>query len=258
MIEPIMLEKIRHELKRIEAEENVVILYAIESGSRAWGFPSQDSDYDVRFIYSRTKEDYLSIDDPRDVLEYPINDLLDISGWDLKKALKLCRKGNPALAEWLYSPVVYQANSLFLNEFRQLADSYFSASSMIHHYLHMADGNFRGYLKSDLVKIKKYFYVLRPILACMWIEKYRCNPPILFVDLLNDPILAPELRRCIEALLARKLAGEEFDLELKIERINQFIEEKINYYQQYVHTLAKFDVPDNQMANALFRKWLKQ
>ncbi|TCV89849.1 nucleotidyltransferase domain-containing protein [Testudinibacter aquarius] len=256
MITDEMLNKIRQEITRIESEEKVLVLYAVESGSRAWGFPSQDSDYDVRFIYSRTQADYLLIDEPRDVLEYPISDPLDISGWDLKKALKLCRKGNPALSEWLYSPIVYQVNAPFLSEFRQLAQSYFSPSSMIHHYLHMADGNFRGYLKSDLVKIKKYFYVLRPILACMWIEKYAKNPPILFTDLLNDAVLEPMLRHKIEVLLTRKLAGEEFDLEEKIQPLNDFIEQKIKYYQLYVQSLAKPELPDDSAANLLFRKWI--
>ncbi|KGQ69383.1 hypothetical protein A1D23_02775 [Chelonobacter oris] len=253
-----MMEKISRELKKIEQEENVTILYAVESGSRAWGFPSQDSDYDVRFIYVRTQADYLSIDEPRDVLEYPINDLLDISGWDLKKALKLGRKGNPALSEWLYSPIVYQVNMPFLSAFRQLAAAYFSPRNMIHHYLHMADGNFRGYLRSDLVKIKKYFYVLRPILACIWIEKYQKNPPILFADLLNDALLASDLKKEIDRLLVRKLAGEEFNLEPKVENINRFIEEKITYYQHYVLTLEKCRLPDNNAANVLFRTWIKE
>lgn len=105
-------EKIRREilarLKQIEKDEDVDIFYACESGSRAWGFPSADSDYDVRFIYSRPTDWYLSIDEKRDVIELPIVDEIDISGWDVKKALKLLRKSNPPLLEWLQSPIVYK------------------------------------------------------------------------------------------------------------------------------------------------------
>jgi predicted nucleotidyltransferase len=99
---------ILEQLEQIEQEEQVTILYACESGSRAWGFPSQDSDYDVRFIYLHKPEWYLSIYDKRDVIERPINNMLDINGWDLRKALNLFRKSNPPLLEWLQSPIQYK------------------------------------------------------------------------------------------------------------------------------------------------------
>lgn len=102
-----MEDTIRSRLDAIQASENVCIVYACESGSRAWGFPSADSDYDVRFIYVRPVEWYLSIDDKRDVIECPVEDGLDINGWDLRKALRLSRKSNPPLLEWLGSPIVY-------------------------------------------------------------------------------------------------------------------------------------------------------
>ncbi len=91
-----MREKIKLELERIEKENDVKILFAVESGSRAWGFPSKDSDYDVRFVYMHPVEWYLSIHDKRDVIEYPISDDLDISGWDIKKSVTTICKVKPS------------------------------------------------------------------------------------------------------------------------------------------------------------------
>ncbi|MBS4161445.1 nucleotidyltransferase domain-containing protein, partial [Klebsiella pneumoniae] len=102
-----MNQRINEELANIENMNHVKILFAVESGSRAWGFPSQDSDYDVRFIYVHQKDWYLSIDEKRDVIERPIHESLDISGWELTKALRLFRKSNPPLLEWLSSEMVY-------------------------------------------------------------------------------------------------------------------------------------------------------
>lgn len=111
-------------LQEIEKKENVKILLAVESGSRAWGFESPDSDYDVRFIYVRQKEDYLRLDKIRDVIELPLNDVLDMNGWDLQKALRLLHKSNPTLFEWLASPIVY-LETPFAEELRAIMPKYF-------------------------------------------------------------------------------------------------------------------------------------
>ena len=124
-----MQQTIRSRLVEIEANDHVRIVYACESGSRAWGFPSVNSDYDVRFIYIRPTEWYLSIDEKRDVIEYPIDELLDITGWDLKKALKLLRKTNPPLLEWLGSPIVYLEKGSFAEKMRQLAKEFYSPTA---------------------------------------------------------------------------------------------------------------------------------
>lgn len=161
-----MKEKIIARLNNVETEECVKILYACESGSRAWGFPSADSDFDVRFLYLHPKDWYLSIDleQKRDVIERPISDQIDLSGWDLRKALWLFRKSNPPLLEWLGSPIVYWERYSTATQMRQLAETYYSPKACMYHYLHMARGNYREYLKGEHVWIKKYFYVLRPIL----------------------------------------------------------------------------------------------
>lgn len=75
-------EVIQEKLREIELRENVKVLYAVESGSRAWGVASPDSDYDVRFIYVRNQKDYLRLDEVRDVIEWQLDEVLDINGWD--------------------------------------------------------------------------------------------------------------------------------------------------------------------------------
>lgn len=103
-----MIDLIQNKIKEIEQEENVEVILAVESGSRAWGFESVDSDYDVRFIYIRKKEDYLKLNPPRDVIEWQLDEVLDINGWDLSKTLKLLYKSNPTVFEWLSSPIIYK------------------------------------------------------------------------------------------------------------------------------------------------------
>lgn len=149
-----MKARITTELARIEAEEQVRILYACESGSRAWGFPSRDSDYDVRFIYVRRVDWYLSIYDKRDVIERPISGMLDINGWDLRKALNLFRKSNPPLLEWLRSPIVYKESYSTAEGIRRIFPATFSPRSCMYHYLHMARGNYREYLQGEQVRVK--------------------------------------------------------------------------------------------------------
>lgn len=105
-----MQKEILKTLNQIEAQHNVKILYACESGSRAWGFPSPDSDYDVRYLYIRPVEAYLKLFPERDVIEGPIDEIKDFVGWDLQKALKLLMKGNAPLIEWVRSPIVYKDN----------------------------------------------------------------------------------------------------------------------------------------------------
>lgn len=252
-------QHIIEELNAIEREEQVRILYACESGSRAWGFPSKDSDYDVRFIYIRPVDWYLSIDEKRDVIERPISNMLDINGWDLKKALKLFRKSNPPLLEWLQSPIQYMENYSVAERIRDISPLSFSPKSCMHHYLHMAKGNYRDYLQGEQVKIKKYFYVLRPILACEWIEKYNSMPPIEFQSLVEGLVPeSSELKAVIMELLARKIAGDEMDYEPRIDPINEFLETKITYYEQIAHGLRDADGSLNDQLDALFRSALKE
>lgn len=250
--------KIDSELKRIEEEEGVRILYACESGSRAWGFPSKDSDYDVRFIYVRPVDWYLSLFEKRDVIERPISDQLDINGWDLKKALNLFRKSNPPLLEWLQSPIQYMEQYGVTEQIRQLSPLTFSPRSSMYHYLHMAKGNFREYLQGEYVKIKKYFYVLRPILACQWIEEHGSMPPMEFEDLVEQILPESTLKQEVYTLLTRKKAGVEFDLEPKITVINDYLDRQIAYFEETAKHIAVSGEKQEAALDALFRDALRE
>lgn len=225
------MDKVRQEiekrLRQLEREEEVSVFYACESGSRAWGFPSDNSDYDVRFLYAHPINRYLSIDDERDVIERKISNLIDMSGWDIRKALKLLRKSNPPLLEWINSPIVYRQRFDIIERIRILMPDYYSPKSCLHHYLSMAEGNFREYLKGDVVWVKKYFYVLRPILACKWIESGYGVVPMEFETLVDRLIDNNELRLAINELLRRKRGGQELDSEPSIPIINDFIDTEL-------------------------------
>jgi predicted nucleotidyltransferase len=224
-----VLAEIQSSLTAIEAEEQCAILLAVESGSRAWGFASTDSDYDVRFIYVRPVEWYLSIDveHKRDVVERPISGYLDVSGWDLRKALRLLRKSNPPLLEWLQSPIVYREHPVLGKRLRALIPDSYSPLATHYHYLHMAQGNFRGYLQGEIVWRKKYLYVLRPLLALRWIEAGLGPVPIEFEKVLNATVPSGAVRQAIDYLLAAKRAGAELDHGPRINEISDFVEREL-------------------------------
>ena len=246
-------------LKGIESEERVKVLYAVESGSRGWGFESQDSDYDVRFIYTHSLDWYLSIEEGKDVIEYPVSNQLDISGWDIKKALKLFKNSNPPLYEWLISPIIYLEEGSFVQKLKELIPQFYSPVSSMYHYLSMAKGNYKAYLINQKVKIKKYFYVLRPILACMWIEKYKTMPPMEFEKLIKGLKLNKNIVIVneVQKLLQRKRSGEELDLEDRIEVIQNFLKDKIEYFEDYAKRLGSRKHPNKDPLDKLFRDTLK-
>ena len=185
-----MIEEIKKELLRLESDHEMKVLYAVESGSRAWGFASPDSDWDVRYIYVNKPDWYLGIDDgKKDTLEEILPNDLDLSGWELRKALRLFRKSNPPLLEWLRGPIVYQENYSTAARLRELDARYFNPKSCMYHYLSMARGNFKEFLQKDRVRAKKYFYVLRPVLACDWIRETNEMPPVEFKELLNSQVI---------------------------------------------------------------------
>ena len=220
-----MRKTILTKLDEIESKENVKILLAVESGSRAWGFASPDSDYDVRFIYVRPKGDYLRLEKTRDVIELPTEGELDINGWDLDKTLRLLRASNPTLFEWFSSPIVYRETA-FAQEFRSIMQRYFSSKRGLSHYLSMASSNYREYLKGDTVKAKKYFYVLRPVLACRWILDRGTPPPMLFSELVEAE-LAPALLQDVNRLLDLKMNAPEIKTIPKIDSINHYLDSSI-------------------------------
>ncbi|CAM4370909.1 nucleotidyltransferase domain-containing protein [Bacillus manliponensis] len=249
-----MREKILEELCRIERDHNVKILFAVESGSRAWGFPSTDSDYDVRFVFCHSVEWYLSIDEKRDVIECPISDALDISGWDIRKALQLFRKSNPSILEWIHSPISYRQQLDFPERLQQIAYDSFNKKAVLYHYLHMASKNYRLFLQKEKVKLKKYFYVLRPLFACKWIEEKGTLPPVEFETLMNEVKLPAEIVSEIQVLLQQKKAGAELDDEKQVKILNLFLERQIDYYEQYAKKLEKGQEVHVEELNELFRE----
>ena len=213
-------------MKKLEQEESVRILYACESGSRAWGFASQDSDYDVRFIYVRPRNWYLSLEQKRDVLERMLPNDLDLAGWDLPKALALFAKSNPPMLEWLGSPIVYHKEPGFTEALKALLPTYYAPRACMYHYLHMAKGNRRDYLKGETVWTKKYLYVLRPVLACRWIAEGH-GPVPMAMQTLVDTLLEGERHSAIQELIERKRQGDELAQGPRLPVLDALIDETL-------------------------------
>lgn len=222
---------VRERLAQIAAKHEVCILHAIESGSRAWGFPSPDSDYDARFIYAHRADWYFSVFEQRDVIETPIEDVdgsvFDVNGWDLRKALRLLAKSNPVLIEWLQSPIVYVGENGFRDEMLDLARHFHSLKASHYHYFHMARKNYREHLLGETVKLKKYFYALRPVLACQWIEHGLGLPPMQLTELLAGVMPPSALRDEILHLRESKMTTPEFGTGTPIPAIHDFLEREL-------------------------------
>lgn len=181
-----MQKTIINKLRDIEQQQQVKILFAVESGSRGWQFPSTDSDYDVRFIYVRPFNYYLSVIDRRYDLNFPISEDLDIYGWDIRKVLQLMLKSNATPFEWLQSPVVYHQLPGFQEQLWALCAHYFSQRANIHHYLGIAKGALDTIVEEGEIKVKKLFYVLRPLLAAKWCLERRSIAPMTIGPLMQS------------------------------------------------------------------------
>lgn len=221
--------EIERRLAAAEREHDVRVIYACESGSRAWGFESTDSDYDARFLYVHRPEWYLSVDleERRQVIEQPIEGLWDVNGWDLRKALRLFRKSNPPLMEWIQSPIVYLERGTGAARMRAEIERFYAPAASLYHYLHMAQKNFRGYLQGEEVRTKKYLYVLRPLLACRWIERGLGAVPMEFERLVAAAELAPEAGAALERLLDAKRSGDELGRGPAVPELTRFIADEI-------------------------------
>ena len=213
---------ILNELKELEKKENIKILFAVESGSRAWGFESKDSDYDVRFVYVRPLEWYMSISKRKNTLEVMINEDLDFAGWDLNKAVELLAKSNPPLGEWLNSSIVYTEKDNIIAEFDKLFDKYLRENALVYHYLSMASKDMETLREKREIKLKKYFYMLRSLLASKWVMLYHEKPPILLSELLTL-VKNEAIQREVDKLLEIKKAGDESTKIVGNEIINEFI-----------------------------------
>ena len=234
-------------LAELEQRHQVKVLFACESGSRGWGFASPDSDYDVRFVYVNRLPWYLTVEPGRDVIEQPISGALDINGWDLRKALYLLRESNPTLLEWLRSPIVYSQARPWADRLRVLADEGFSPIRCYHHYLSMAKRNLREHLYGEVVRYKKYLYVLRPLLAARWIREGRGVPPMRFAELAAQTLTEAVVIDEVNALLRIKMQAGEAATSPRWVGIQSFIERELAIAA--THTLHKEPKADRRQVD---------
>lgn len=246
---------IPEKLDEIEKQENVRILHCVESGSRAWGFASPDSDFDVRFIYIRPKDFYLRLDKTRDVIKWQLDEILDINGWDLQKALVLLHKSNPTLFEWNNSPIVYRTTPEW-KAISNIISQYFQQKSGLYHYLSTAKSNYREYLHGEMVRLKKYFYVLRPILACRWILEKHTPPPMLFTEL-ADACLDKALKPAVSELLSLKMNTSELGDGKRIDIINEYLDNSIVEIEELLKEYPSDEQSSWKELNAVFIQNLK-
>jgi uncharacterized protein len=248
-----MRDSIIAALESIEVNNGVKILYAAESGSRAWGFASADSDFDVRFIYIHHPDWYLSVEQRPDTIELPVDSALDVNGWDLKKALLHIKKSNPTVHEWLDSPIVYMYRGQVAMKLRELERLYFSPVHAIHHYLSTAVKKYEECADAPQVNLKKYFYMLRPLFACMWIEEYKDIPPMAFQSLMDGLHLNGKLLNGIDALMKRKTVSSEADVEDPNPLLMDFIGNQIDHFELVAKTMPKDGKSDFEALNSLFQ-----
>ncbi len=210
--DPTVVATIDDTLSGVARREGVDLLLAVESGSRAWGFPSPDSDYDCRFIYVRRRDDYLALVAPRDVIELPADEIFDVNGWDLAKALRLLIKGNAVVIEWLTSPFVYAGDATFREEMLALAQRAVRPPAVARHYLHLGERQRRTYFADTrAVALKKIFYALRPAVALRWLRLHPGEPiaPMHFQSLIAQSDLPADVTGIVDELLARKAVTSE-------------------------------------------------
>ena len=253
-----MKQRVLHELDRIERQHKIRNLLAVESGSTAWGFASPDSDYDVRFIYAHERDWYLSVLDVRDVMEEMMPDRLDFSGWDLRKTLRLFSKCNLALNEWLGSPVVYAEALEFRHRLLKLIPCYFNPVRAVHHYRSMADRAITGNLVDGRIQIKMLFYVLRPLLACRWIQHTGTQPPTEFEELMTPAWVTTDERGWIANLLEQKsMANEAQPFHLDQRRADS-IRSELDRYKSSSEPAATPSKSSTVELDQVFRDWIVQ
>ncbi|OGF63564.1 MAG: hypothetical protein A2Y62_22160 [Candidatus Fischerbacteria bacterium RBG_13_37_8] len=250
-----MRKKIANELNTIEKKEKVCILFACESGSRAWGFASPDSDYDVRFIYIKDKNRYLSIEQEKDYIKLPISDMLDINGWDIRKALYHVSRSNAAIFEWMQSPIVYKDCPGFKEQFMQLCNEYFSIRNAMHHYIGLTKNTLLSCVSNNTIKVKHYFYILRPLLSAIWISNYQQIPPMRFQHLLRLLKNNKNVMSIIKDLLEKNKESPKAAEIPVIPELQEFIQNEFSKYMDYASKHEK-ESKDIEKLDKFFMKLL--
>lgn len=199
----------------------------------------------------------VDLEERRDVIEYPIVDDIDLNGWDVRKALRLFWKSNPAFVEWIQSSITYIDESMFRDAALAALPNIYSLEKGIYHYRSMAKTNYRGYLREPVVRLKKYFYVLRPLLAARWIATTGGAAPIEFEKLLMLLQDEPSVLSEIHLLLEKKRSAPELGLSSAVPALNAFIEAEL--------AVGPVDIPQKSRApqvidqlNELFHSVLEE
>jgi len=251
-----MKKVILSHLEEVERENNVKVLLAVESGSRAWGFHSAESDWDVRFVYVHQLDWYLKVNEGRDVIEHIYDDDVDLVGWELRKTLRLFQKSNPSLLEWLHSPIIYRADEAFLLRMRTLEPAFFNPIKTMYHYGSIYIKHDKRYLQNAAYPLKRFLYYLRGILACRWIEERQTMPPVLFSDLVKATVREESIRQKIDGLLALKRQSKENDLK----EVNaDLVEYARHWAEHFEQTISSFrpeigHYDDSSELDSLLRK----
>lgn len=237
--------RIQSELDRVAEKNCVRVLLAVESGSRAWGFASPDSDFDVRFLYVRPVEGYVALRPHRDVIEQVITDELDVNGWDLRKAITLGLSWNPALVEWLTSPIVYRESGWEAEALRKLFVRPMSRDALIRHYLGLGSKQWGRFIDGrEQVRLKKYFYVVRPAVALLWLQLRPEETPPMSLPLLVEGIALPdEVGQALVALRERKAKTSELGDGARIPVLDTFIRAQLAWGEQNLPRRAPLPDP---------------
>ncbi len=252
------LSRINAHLDAIEERERVKILFAIESGSRAWGFPSPDSDFDVRFVYVRDRDWYLTLTPGRDVIELPLIGDEDINGWDIKKALQLLLKPNAVLLEWLDSPIRYRWCDDACTRILSLAEKLQHSRAFLHHYLNLGSTQWRRNIDGKgEVALKKYFYCLRPALTLRWLRMHDTRPPMAFQALRDGTVLPDAVEVFLDTLLAKKSKTKEMGNGPRVSMLDELIQQELAWAETAAKgpSIKQPALLDN--ANTVFRQILK-
>lgn len=221
-------------LHAIEYKYDIKILLAVESGSRAWGFESDNSDWDVRFIYVHKPEWYFKVEQQRDVIEHVYEDDVDLVGWELRKALDLFRRSNPSLLEWLNSPKVYYEDPEFVKRIREVEKDYFNPIKAMYHYNHIYIKHDERYLQRQGYPMKRFMYYLRGILACKWIESNKSLPPVSFKELLDATVEDEAIRAKVDKLILMKKSGKEHDMLTVKDDLVDYARHLADYYIDFI------------------------
>ena len=247
-------QEVQRRLEAIERGEQCRILFAVESGSRAWGFPSPDSDYDVRFVYARPANWYLSVYPGRDVIETPIEDDMDVNGWDVRKALHLLVKSNAVISEWMESPIVYRRDAGALKRLRTFADRMLNPQALTYHYLHLARRQVAAKLLREHIALKRYFYALRPALALRFLRlRHGQRPPMHLEGLIEGTDLPAATIKRIKRLVAAKSQTREMGAGPRIPVLDRLIVTEIEAAENSALEPPSRQPTDLQSADRLFR-----